>query len=86
MASSKKRGRRSKVKGSTPRSYSDLYKESGQGEPASVEQVASAENVAASAQTVDWSEEYGYVFKDLRHLALVSVVLFLGLLVVGYFL
>ena len=86
MASSKKRGRKSKVKGSTPRSYSELYKDSGQTDTASVEQVASAEDVAADARTVDWSTEYGYVFKDLRHLSIVSVVLFLGLLVVGYFL
>ena len=88
MASNKKRGQKSKVKGSAPRSYSDLYKDGGTADGKSVEKAAGAGAVEASANAdvINWSTEYGYVLKDLRHLAIVSTTLFLVMLVVGFLL
>jgi hypothetical protein len=34
---------------------------------------------------VDWEHDYRYILGDLRQLLLVSVVLFIGMFIVGYF-
>lgn len=44
--------------------------------------------VAAAAPVDDtaWHKEYHYVFKDMRHLVIVSVALFAIIVVLGFFL
>ena len=44
--------------------------------------------VAAAPSPVDdtaWHKEYNYVFKDMRHLVIVSVSLFAIIVVLGFF-
>lgn len=38
------------------------------------------------SESVDWSSEYGYVFSDLRKLAIVSLSIFVVIVILGFFL
>jgi hypothetical protein len=42
------------------------------------------ETAASAAPAVDWDKEYHYILKDLRQLGIVSSVLVVLLLVVGF--
>jgi hypothetical protein len=42
--------------------------------------------VQRSSDEVDWKAEYGFVFKDLRHLLIISAALFAAIIVIGFFL
>ncbi len=78
MASKKKSRNKSGASG-TPRNYSQLYKDDRGG----VNQVTPVQETkpAPSAQTdQDWNREYGYVVRDLRSLAIVSVIV-IGLMI-----
>ncbi len=71
-----------------PTNYSKLYKQSDENV---AQNVSSAAPVAAAAATqrtsaeVDWRTEYGFVFSDLRKLLIVSAVLFIAIIVLGFF-
>jgi hypothetical protein len=74
----------------SPRSYSDLYRNSREAatnsEPAKAGQPA-ASTMAVSRQTsIDWRGEYGHVLSDLRRLGLISGVLIVAMIIAGYFL
>lgn len=76
-----------------PSNYSQLYKQSEQNVLQSTAQSTAATSAvlqsAASPRTseqVDWKTEYGYVFKDLRYLLIVSAILFAAIVVLGFFL
>ena len=73
-----------------PRNYSQLYKQSEQNVLQSTAATPSVviQPVAAprTSEQVDWKTEYGYVFKDLRYLGIVSGVLFAAIIVLGFFL
>ncbi|MBE2239177.1 MAG: hypothetical protein IAE81_15420 [Caldilineaceae bacterium] len=73
-----------------PSNYSQLYKQSEQNAvqgktPAAATVVQPATTQRTSAE-VDWRTEYGYVFKDLRYLLLVSLGLFAAIVILGFFL
>lgn len=71
-----------------PSNYSQLYKQSEQNVLQSTVVTAAAQPAAAprSSEQVDWKTEYGYVFKDLRYLLIVSAILFAAIIVLGFFL
>lgn len=72
-----------------PSNYSQLYKQSEQNVLQSTATVAAPVQPTAESRTsaqVDWSAEYGYVFKDLRYLLIVSFALFAAIVVIGFFL
>lgn len=76
-----------------PSNYSQLYKQSEQNVLQSTAQSTTApmvvvQPVAAprTSEQVDWKTEYGYVFKDLRYLGIVSGILFAAIVVIGFFL
>lgn len=77
-----------------PSNYSQLYKQSEQNVLQSTAQSTAAapgvvvQPVAAprTSEQVDWKTEYGYVFKDLRYLGIVSGILFAAIVVIGFFL
>ena len=71
-----------------PTNYSKLYKQSDENV---AQNVSAAAPVAAAVSTprtsaeVDWRTEYGFVFSDLRKLLIVSAVLFIAIIVLGFF-
>jgi hypothetical protein len=76
-----------------PSNYSRLYKQSEQNILQSTTLNTAATSAALqsapaprTSEQVDWKTEYGYVFKDLRYLLLVSAILFLAIVVIGFFL
>lgn len=73
-----------------PSNYSQLYKQSEQNILQSAAAAPAATTQAAAAprtsEQVDWKTEYGYVFKDLRYLLIVSAILFAAIVVIGFFL
>lgn len=73
-----------------PSNYSQLYKQSEQNvlQGTAAAPQAAAQSVVAqrTSEQVDWKTEYGYVFKDLRYLGIVSGVLFAAIVVIGFFL
>jgi hypothetical protein len=73
-----------------PSNYSQLYKQSEQNalQGAAAPQAVAAQPavVQRTSEQVDWKTEYGYVFKDLRYLGIVSGVLFAAIVVIGFFL
>ncbi len=69
-----------------PSSYSQLYKSSAPGAATAV--VAAPAEVAPASNgsdTVDWKGEYGYILGDLRKLAIITVALVIGIIIVGFF-
>ena len=87
MATKKKRPVKQSVSSAAPRSYSELYKGQSSLAESRVEArpATDAEPAAAVEKKVNWAQEYGYVFRDLRHLGIVSVVLLAVMLVIGFF-
>ena len=85
--SKKKRTTTKGASSAAPRSYSELYKNES---VLPAEQVVGRAGVAAPAvaveKTVDWAHDYAYVFRDLRHLSIVSIALLAIMLVIGFFL
>ncbi|HRA67949.1 MAG TPA: hypothetical protein PL187_18105 [Caldilinea sp.] len=85
---------KSKSSGS-PRSYSEIYKNSA----ATAAPIAGVSGSAAAAaapaavkdsatlgsDSVDWRGEYGYVVNDLKRLGLVTGIIAGGIIVVGFF-
>lgn len=73
-----------------PSNYSQLYKQSEQNilQSTATTPAAAVQPVATprTSEQVDWKTEYGYVFKDLRYLGIVSAVLFAVIIVLGFFL
>jgi hypothetical protein len=53
---------------------------------AAVAATPAAVEVPAPADDTAWHEEYHYVFKDMRHLIIVSVALFAIIVILGFFL
>jgi len=45
---------------------------------------ATAEAVLTERK-VNWTQEYAYVYRDLRYLGIVSAALLLAMLVIGFF-
>ncbi len=88
MASKKRRASKQGASTAAPRSYSEMYKgQSVLPEGRSETRVAAeAETVAAAGKSLDWTQEYGYVFRDLRQLGIVSAALLVVMLVIGFFL
>lgn len=71
-----------------PTNYSKLYKQSDENVAQNVsaaEPVTAAATVQRTSAEVDWRTEYGFVFSDLRKLLIVSAVLFIGIIVLGFF-
>ncbi len=88
MASKKSRSKAKQSRSSgNPSNYSQLYK--GDSSGVTVAEGPSTKAVAAAPvetnDTVNWQTEYAYVFKDLRFLFIVSLLLFAGMLVIGFF-
>ena len=91
MASKKSRSKAKQSRSSgNPSNYSQLYKGDSSGVP--VAKGSSTKTTAAATaatvetnDTVNWQTEYAYVFKDLRTLFIVSLVLFAAMLVIGFF-
>ena len=73
-----------------PSNYSQLYKQSEQNviQSTAAAPAVVAQPVAAprTSDQVDWKTEYGYVFKDLRYLGIVSGILFVAIIALGFFL
>ena len=73
-----------------PSNYSQLYKQSEQNilQSTAAAPAAAVQPVTAprTSEQVDWKTEYGYVFKDLRYLLLISAILFAAIVVIGFFL
>ncbi|GIV77051.1 MAG: hypothetical protein KatS3mg050_1445 [Litorilinea sp.] len=95
MATSKRRGRKRSVSTARPRSYSQYYQKSEKrGDvpatptptPTPAATVDTAKRLEKGSETVNWAEEYRFVARDLRELLIVSVVLFVAMLGVGYLL
>ena len=87
MASKKRRSTRQAASSAAPRSYSEMYKgqsvlSEGRGEA----RVAAEEPVVTADKKLNWTQEYGYVFRDLRQLGVVSAALLVVMLVIGFFL
>ena len=93
MATQKKNKRSKKQRSSAnPRNYSAIYKDDRSTVPAetavSDEAAVEAKPVPVGGKgsdTVDWKGDYAYVVKDLRQLAIVSVVLFAVIIGIGFF-
>lgn len=47
---------------------------------------ATAGEISVPEDDTAWHEEYHYVFKDMRHLIIVSVSLFVIIIILGFFL
>lgn len=77
MADTKRRRRssRNRRSGGNPRNYSQLYKDDNTISTTAAGSSSPAATPAADT-ALDWQEEYGYVFNDLRLLLIVSVVIF----------
>lgn len=91
MAKSTKstRSRRPSVGDANPRSYSDLLKREQQKAavavaPAPVVNKAAPSREERREEKIDWNAEYGQVFADLRQLIVISVVLFVVMIVLGF--
>jgi hypothetical protein len=89
MAGNKKHVRKQSVSGARPRSYSQLYKNQEPNTPviqSPAPQTARPTGVVSSkgSETVDLTNEYGYVFQDLRNLLIVSALLFIAMFAVGF--
>lgn len=74
-----------------PSNYSQLYKQSEQNvlqsaAPAVDTIETKPVGVQRSSDEVDWGTEYGFVFRDLRQLLIISVALFAVIIVIGFFL
>lgn len=74
-----------------PSNYSQIYKQSEQNLLQSVAPTVDTVEtkpvgVQRSSDEVDWKAEYGFVFKDLRHLLIISVALFAAIIAIGFFL
>lgn len=72
-----------------PSNYSQLYKQSEQNilQSAAMSTTKVAPTSAPrTSEQIDWKTEYGYVFKDLRYLLIVSAILFAAIVVLGFFL
>ena len=84
MATSKKQRSKSKRPSSksTSRNYGDLYKDKGMVPAAAT--AAASESTAAGARDVNWGSEYAYVRGDLRQLLLVSLVVIVLMIAVGF--
>lgn len=83
MAGKKQRSKsRRSTSGGTPRNYGDLYREQPTAQASSA--VASNEKNPASARSVDWRSEYAYVVGDLRQLFVVSVLVIVAMIAVGF--
>lgn len=90
MATKKKRTSKQNVSAGTPRSYSELYKGQSTLPEAAATTAATAATAAATAavlteEKVNWTQEYDYVYRDLRYLGIVSAALLLAMLVIGFF-
>ena len=83
--SSKKKSKQKRSSGN-PSNYSALYKGDASGVSKAAPPPVTEPVATTAAKTVNWQEEYGYVFRDLRTLLLVSLLLFAGILVIGFFL
>lgn len=88
---------KSKSSGS-PRSYSEIYKNSAATAVPAASAPATAANTAAvtaaapakevqmlGSDSVDWKGEYGYVLDDLKRLGLVTAIIAGAIIVVGFF-
>lgn len=91
MARSNRRRRRASASTANPRSYSNLHTRSEHTQtveeaPAPAEKPAAPPTAARvrSSSRVDWKDEYGQVFSDLRNLLIISVVLFAVMLILGF--
>jgi hypothetical protein len=78
MAKTKSRKRRSSRSRGNPRNYSQIYQDD-----KTIETEAPAAVPATTEESVDWVGEYGYVVQDLRLLAVVSALIFIGMIGVG---
>lgn len=89
MAKKKRSRSKQSVSSAKPRNYSEMYKDDN-----TVPQVQSSDSKSATASVtektssdqVDWKGEYAYVFRDLRTLTIVSVVLFALIIGIGFIL
>lgn len=84
MATKKKRTSKQSASAGTPRSYSELYKGQSTLPDAAPAVTATAEAVLTERK-VNWTQEYAYVYRDLRYLGIVSAALLLAMLVIGFF-
>lgn len=74
-----------------PSNYSQIYKQSEQNMLQSATPVldiveTKPSGSQRSSEEVDWRTEYGFVFKDLRQLLIISLALFAVIVAVGFFL
>lgn len=74
-----------------PSNYSQIYKQSEQNLLQSVAPAVDTletkpVGVQRSSEEVDWKTEYSFVFKDLRHLLIISAALFAVIIAIGFFL
>lgn len=85
MANAKKRSRSRQSSASRPRSYSQIYKDSTTADTADAPpQGDSIPRATVKGQdSVDWKSEYSYVFKDLRTLVIVTVIIFVLMIGAG---
>ncbi len=85
--SSKSRGRqRGSISRVNPRSYSELARKE-PNRPVAVAPApapAAAPTPDATTDVVDWCGEYGQVISDLRNLLVISAVLFVLMIVLGF--
>lgn len=81
------RGKRPTLSNTSPRSYSDLARQSQDLDlvpTLAALPAAEAAKPMRTSDTVNWRGEYGQVFADLRQLLVISAILFTLMLVLGF--
>jgi hypothetical protein len=84
-----KKSRQPSASSATPRSYSEIYKNSTALPAAPAAQLAPANAVtpavsAPAGKSTDLTLEYAFVRKELRDLFVVGLIVFAGMLAVGF--
>lgn len=81
MAKTQSKRRRNSRSRGNPRNYSQIYKDDNSAPAASA--AADKPTPVDKDEPVDWTGEYGYVLQDLRLLAIVSILIFVGMIGAG---
>lgn len=84
----KKTPKRQSISSGRPRSYGEMYKNETsrqQSTPVAASTTTGVTNPTTTATTVEWRTEYSHVLRDLKTLLSVSAVLFIVIIIAGFF-
>lgn len=82
--SARKRKRSRSAIAGRPSSYRHLYQDKTGNVSTEDEVVINPGTVGKGSDTIDWHTEYSHVIRDLRRLAVVSILIFAAMIGVGY--